>query len=108
LYLVSAVNTTGDPRLTIVAISLTIACLLLIKGIIASKVYRNKLVDIGETIVHFNLLALSALTWYNLDANKSQDAVAYISVVIIFILLMAVIAVHVYKYTNLFIIIKRS
>jgi hypothetical protein len=64
LHLVSAVNTTGDPRLTIVALSLIIACLLLIKGVIASKVYRNKLVDISETIVHFNLLALSALTWH--------------------------------------------
>jgi hypothetical protein len=108
LHLVSAVNTTDDPRLTIVAISLIISCLLLIKGVVASKVYRNRLVDISETIVLFNLLALSALTWYNLDANKSQDAVTYISVVIIFVLLLAVIGVHIYKYTNLFAIIKRS
>jgi hypothetical protein len=108
LDLVSAINTTGDPRLTIVALSLIIACLLLIKGVIANKVYRNRLVDIGETIVHFNLLALSALTWYSLDANKNPDVVAYISIMIIFVLLLAVIAVHVYKYTNLFAIIKRS
>ena len=106
LYLVSAVNTTADPRLTIVTISLIIACLLLIKGVLANKMYKNRLIDISETIVHFNLLALAALTWYNQDANKSQAAVAYISVMIIFALLLAVFAVHSYQYTNLFTTIK--
>ena len=102
LHLVSAINTTGNPRLIIVTVSLIIACLLLIKGVIANKVYKNRLIDISETIVHFNLLALSALTWYSLDADNNQTAAAYISVMIIFALLLAVIAVHVYQYTNLF------
>lgn len=64
LHLVSAVNTTGDPQVTILAISLIIGCLLLIKGMVAMKVYKNRLVDLTETIVYFNVLALAALTWY--------------------------------------------
>ena len=108
LYLVSAINTTGDPRVTIVAISLVVGCLLLIKGVVANKVYKNRLVDVTETIVYFNLLALSSLTWYTLDAGKSQAAVSYISITIIFVLLLAIIAAHVYHYTSLFNIIRNT
>ncbi len=108
LHLVSAVNTTGDPRVNILATALIIGCLLLIKGMVATKVYRSKLVDLTETIVYFNLLALAALTWYTLDAGKSQASVAYISVLIVFALLMAVITAHVYWYTSLFTMFKST
>ena len=108
LHLVSAVNTTGDPRVNILATSLIIGCLLLIKGMVATKVYKNRLVDLTETIVYFNVLALAASTWYTLDAGKSQDIVAYISVMIMFALLVAVITGHVYWYTSLFTMLKNT
>ena len=108
LHLVSAVNTTGDPRVTILAISLIIGCLLLIKGMVATKVYKNRLIDVIETIVYFNVLAFAALTWYTLDAGKSQTIAAYISVIITFGLLFAVITAHVYQYTSIFTIFKNT
>ena len=60
-------------------------------------VYKNLLIDILDTILYFNLLALSAFSWYrfNIDAKK-QTAVAYTSTIITFILLVGVIIYHVY------------
>ena len=108
LHLVSAINTTGDPQLTILAISLITGCLLLIKGMVATKVYKNRLIDLIETLIYFNVLAFAALTWYTLDAGKSQTAVAYISVMITFVLFLVVVVAHVYQYTNLFAIFKST
>ena len=40
-----------------------------------------------EIAIYFNLVAFSALSWYNLDFRGNQVAIAYTSVVIMFILL---------------------
>ena len=45
---------------------------------------------------------LSALTWYNLGFEGSQVAVAYTSVMVIFIFLLGVIVFHVFRYTRLY------
>ena len=33
----------------------------------AKRVYKNWLLDAMKTTIYFNLVAFSALTWYNLD-----------------------------------------
>ena len=55
-----------------------------------------------ETAIYFNLVAFSALTWYNLDFGGNQVAAAYTSVIFIFILLLGVIVFHVLRYTRLY------
>ena len=55
-----------------------------------------------ETAVYFNLVAFSALTWCNLDFGGNQVAVAYTSVISIFILLLGVIIFHILRYTRLY------
>ena len=101
LYLVSAVNVMGDPRVTLVAIIFVVGCLLLVKGVFEKRVYRNWPIDIIETITYFNLIAFAACTWYNFDTAKNQTVIAYTSVMITLLLLLSVIIFHVYKYTNL-------
>ena len=71
------------------------------KGVIEKRIYKKWPVDILDTIMYFNVLALSAFTWYTLDSDKSQAAIACTSVLITFLLLLAVIISHVYKYTAL-------
>ena len=105
LYTVSATNTSGDPRVSIVTITIIIGCLLLIKGVLANN---NRLVDAIETTTYFNILAIGTFTWYTLDTDKNQDAVAYTSVMITFALLFAVIIFHVYKYSGVCSIIQKS
>ncbi len=67
----------------------------------AKRVYKGWLLDVMETAIYFNLVAFSTLTWYNLDFGGNQVAVAYTSVLIIFILLLGVIIFHILRYTRL-------
>ena len=60
-------------------------------------VHRNLLVDVVDTIHYFNLLALSAFSWYYFKTDiEKHPAVAYTSTIITFILLVGVIIYHVY------------
>jgi hypothetical protein len=102
LYLISFLNFSLDPRVDLMAIIFIICGLILLKGVIAKRVYKNWPLDIMETAIYFNLVAFSALTWYNLDFGGNQVAVAYTSVMIVFILLLGVIVFHVLRYTRLY------
>ena len=75
---------------------------MLLKGVIAKRVYKNWLIDVMETAVYFNLVAFSALTLYTLKVERSQAAATYTSVTIIFIHLLGVITFHVLRYTRLY------
>ena len=102
LYLVSVLNFSLDPRVELMATVFIVGGLILLKGVTAKRVYKNWLLDVMETAIYFNLVAFSALTWYNLDFGGNQVAVAYTSVMIIFILLLGVIVFHVLRYTKLY------
>ena len=102
LYLVSALNFSLDPRVDLMATILVVGSLILLKGVIAKRIYRNWPLDVMETVIYFNLVAFSAFTWYNLEFGGNQVAVAYTSVMIIFILLLGVIVFHVLRYTRLY------
>ena len=102
LYLISLLNTSLDPRVDLMAIIFVVGGLILLKGVIAKRIYKNWPLDVVETAIYFNLVAFSVLTWYNLDFGGSQVAVAYISVMIIVILLLGVTIFHVLRYTRLY------
>ena len=68
----------------------------------AERVYKNWPLDVVETAIYFNLVAFSALTWYNLDFGGNQVAVAYTSVMTIFILLLGITIFHILHYTRLY------
>ena len=102
LYLISVLNFSLNPRVDLLATIFIIGGLILLKGVTAKRVYKNWPLDVMETAIYFNLVAFSALTWYNLDFGGNQIAVAYTSVMIIFILLLGVIVFHVFRYTRLY------
>ena len=102
LYLISLLNFSLDPRIELMAVIFIVGGLILLKGVTAKRVYKNWPLDVMETAIYFNLVAFSALTWYNLDFRGNQVAVAYTTVVIIFILLLGVILFHVLRYTRLY------
>ena len=102
LYLISLLNVSLDPRIDLMATIFVVGGLILWKGIIAKRIYKNWLLDVMEIAIYFNLFAFSVLTWYNLDFGGSQVAVAYTSVTVIFILLLGVIVFHVLRYTKLY------
>ena len=102
LFSVSAINFSRDPRVDFVSTIFVIGCLILFKGVMAKRIYKNVLIDVMETVIYFNLVFLAAFTWYSLDLGGNQVAVAYISVVIIFALLLAVIVFHLLRFTCLY------
>ena len=106
LSLISAFKFLFDPHVPVEQMStiVVIGALLLLKGIVATRVYKNWLLDVIETAIYFNLLSFSTLTLYNVSSQASgnQIAVAYTSVMIIFILLLGVIVFHVFRYTRLY------
>ena len=102
LYLISFVNFSLNPRVDLMAIIFAAGGLILLKGVIANRVYKNWPLDVMEIAIYFNLVAFSALTWYNLDFGGNQIVVAYTSVMIIFILLLGIIVFHVLRYTQLY------
>ena len=102
LYLISVLNFSLDPRVDLMATIFIVGGLILLKGVTAKRVYKNWPLDVMETTIYFNLVAFSALTWYNLDFGGNQVAVAYTSVMITFILLLGVIVFHILRYTRLY------
>ena len=101
LYLISVLNFSLDPRVDLMSVILIVGGLILLKGVTAKRVYKNWPLDVVETTIYFNLVAFSALTWYNMDFGGNQVAVAYTSVAIIIILFLAVIVYHALFYTRL-------
>ena len=101
LYLISVLNFSLDPRVDLMSVILIVGSLILLKGVTAKRVYKNWPLDVMETTIYFNLVAFSALTWYNMDFGGNQVAVAYTSVAIIIILFFAVVVYHVLFYTRL-------
>ena len=102
LYLILVLNFSLDPRVDLLATIFIVGGLILLKGVTAKRVYKNWPLDVMETFIYFNLVAFSALTWYILDFGGNQVALAYTSVMIIFVLLLGVIIFHVSHYTRLY------
>jgi hypothetical protein len=106
LSFISALKFHFDPNIPVEQLStvVVIGALLLFKGVITTRVYKNLPLDVIETAIYFNLLAFSALTWYNVSsqASENQITIAYTSVSLVFILLLGVIVFHVFRYTRLY------
>jgi predicted outer membrane repeat protein len=97
LYITASVTVSDKPHTSLLIIIVFVGGLSLIKEITGTRVYKNSFVNIVETGLYFNLLALSAFSWYDFKADiMKQTAVAYTSTIITFFLLVGVIIYHVY------------
>ena len=102
LYLVSAFNPSGDPRLTLLSTAFIVSFLFLYIAIFGVWMYKNWYINAMETLTYFNIIAVSIVTLYSLGStNISQTAVTNVSVAIIFAQMIAVISFHACKYTML-------
>ena len=107
LYIISAINITGDPQMPLVVTIILITALLLIGRIWVPFLYKKKLLEVMEVIMYVNVTALASLTLWNIDdSSKNQTAVVYISVTITFVLTVTIIIFHMFYYTRLLSIIK--
>ena len=101
LYLVSAVNVSGNPRVSFTSILLVVGSIVLIKCFISNKIYHKWPIDVLETFFHFNIIFLAILTWYTLDVDGVPNNITYTSISASFILVLVIISYHLYTYTTI-------
>ena len=100
VYLVSAFNPSGDPRVTLSATTFITTSLFLYIATFGVRMYKNRLINTMETLTYFNIIALSIFTGYTIDADTNQTTITNVSVGITFIQLTAVILYHACKHMN--------
>ena len=96
LYLVFALNVSGDPGVNLLATVLVGSGLLLLKGIISNQLYKNWIVDKIETVSYFNIVLLSGAGFFMREFGKDQTVTVCISIVIFLALLLFVLTYHVF------------
>ena len=107
LYIISAVNLTGDPRVSLVSTAIIVGSLPALKGILERKIYKKWWIEVTELLTYINIVAFAALTLYTFDGNNNQAIIAYISVLITFALLSGVVVYHAIHYTGLLSTLKK-
>ena len=100
IYLVSAFNPSGDPRVTLSTTNFVMTSLIIYIAMFGVKLYKNSFINTMETLTYFNIMALSMFSLYTIDADTNQTTITDISVSITFIQLIIVIIYHVYKHMH--------
>ena len=93
-YFISASNTSGNPAVNLFAVVILTTGLLVYKGIIAG-VYKQWLMDVLESTIHFNLILFSSSTLYIMEGGGNQIVLANISLAVIFITFIIIVGYHV-------------
>ena len=96
LYITAAFTESANPQVVPLLTNFLVGGLLLLKGAFGLRVYKNLFVDIVNTVLYINLLALSVFSLYDFKTNTTkQTAVAYTSTIITFVLFVGMIIYHV-------------
>ena len=94
LFLVFSFNTTGNPLINVLAISVSMSCLFAYLSLIGG-VYKLWWLNIIETSFILNLLILSMATFYQINAAISIKPITYTSTGITLALFVAIILYHI-------------
>ena len=99
LYVVAAVNVSGDPGNNLLSIICTLVCLLLLKLSLPGRVYKSWPLDALENSFIFNLIMFSVGSLYIREAGVgNQKALAHTSTSIAFITFLAILIYHTYAF----------
>ena len=90
LYLVSAVNVSGEPSVTLLATIVVVSTLFVLKY----NVYKLWIIDVLESGLYVNLIILCGVKLYLLHSGGDYAAPSYVSTAIVTIILLCVIVYH--------------
>ena len=97
LYITASVTTSINSQTFALITGFLVGGLILFKSVFALKVYKSSFVDVVDTVLYFNLLALALFSLYDFKANiVKQTAVAYTSTIITFLLFIGAISYHIF------------
>ena len=98
LILISIITEGRGPTISLSSIIFLLGVLFVLKMTYAKNLYKNWPVDVLETAMIFNLYVYAVFTWYAFDNLPARKILAHISTAITFIVLLLVIAYHIYAY----------
>ena len=94
LYLVSAIDVSGDPCVWLLAITLLTSFLLVLKALFGERVYEKKFVDYLNALSIINILGFSLVSFYSLGNSRNQKSAAFISVSVSILIFIAILLYH--------------
>ena len=95
-YVITSVAESSNPQTLPLSSALLVGGLILFKGASGRRVYRKSLIDVVDTVLNYNLLALAVITLYDFKCNTTkQTVVAYTSTIVTFIIFIGSICYHV-------------
>ena len=98
LILISITTEGRSPTIPLASIIFLLGVLFVLKMTYAKKLYKDWPVDVLETAMIFNLYIYAVYTWYAINDLQARKILAHISTIITFIVLLVVIAYHIYAY----------
>ena len=95
LYIIFALNLSGDPGVNLLAIIVITSSIIILKGYFG-QLYKNWMIDIIELVSYFNLILLSAAVFFTLKSGTDQSVAIYLSGAAAFILVLVILAYHIF------------
>ena len=96
LNIIVMANTSGNPRTNLLAITILIAFLFLLKAYLGDGIYKRRLLDYLETTYYFNLMLFSLVSFNSADNPDGQIVAIRISVSITFVMTMCTLLYHIH------------
>ena len=101
LYLITTANASGNLHLQLTSAMFVLSCIILLKMLTGSTIFKNRFIDVTDSFFHFDTLLFTLFTSHNLNTGRNQDPIAYTSVTLSFLVLLFIIFYHVYEFTTL-------
>ena len=97
LYIVSAMNVSGDPGVGLLATGVLVLSLLVFKALLKNDrgIYKKRPVEFLEISCYVNIMCFCLARYYTIESERDQFIVSCISGSIIFVLFLVVVAYHV-------------
>ena len=95
IYIAMVLNGSGDPSMNLLVIIIATSGLLFLKGQIG-QIYKSKVTDVIETVCYLNVLLLSAVKLFMLEARRNDIVPSLISGLITLLLFLYVLVYHVF------------
>ena len=96
LYLLSAVNLSGDPSFNLLVIGIVMAVLILIQLVLRKRIYKSVFLNRFETATYINLLSYTIASYYCINDTNKQKILAIVSTSVAFIMFTMVLIHHVF------------
>jgi hypothetical protein len=96
LNIVVMANTSGNPHTNLLAITILVAFLFLLKAYLGDGIYKRRLLNYLETTYYFNLMLFSLVSFNSRDNSHNQKVAINTSVSITFVMTVCTLLYHIH------------